>query len=96
MERRRKQEMEFKRAGKKDWKEIATENWRIELSKLGIRVKEEDLEIGNQEAFDENDSEEHSKLIDSAFGFLDDGGTSSTLHVSFILYINISVNRQNF
>lgn len=81
MDVRRREEMELKRAGKKDWKEIATANWRAEIAKLKIRVKEEDLEVGTQEAFDEDDDEEQAKLVDNVFGFLDNASNSSVLHV---------------
>lgn len=42
MELRRKEESEFKRAGKKDWKELALTNWRRRLAELGVAVKEEE------------------------------------------------------
>jgi len=72
---RRKEEADFKKAGKKDWRDLALANWRRRLAELNITVREEEV-VSAQPVFDEQNIDEQKQLVDSVFGYLD-GATAS-------------------
>lgn len=71
---RKTEELEFKKSGRKNYRELAEENFRKRLTEFELSVREEDITYN--QPFDEDDDEAQAKIVNDVFGFLYEDGKS--------------------
>lgn len=87
---RKTEELEFKKSGRKNYRELAEENFRKRLTEFELSVREEDITYN--QPFDEDDDEAQAKIVNDVFGFLYEDGKSKENAVFEVSSVSVQRN----